>query len=133
MNIRLNMNTENETQKRIQEINTENIIIFIFLILIFLSLYANQLEKNFFLKHSEADKEKYYYIQIFVFFIVVIVNIYYIYLSYQEVISLTPEDSPKKRKYAHLSLIASVSALIAGLIILYIAITDTELDAEITL
>ena len=58
---------------------------------------------------------------------------YYFYQSYQDVISLTNKAYSKQKEYAKLDLIASGAALIAGLIYLYIAITDTNIDAEISL
>ena len=124
---------DNELRSRLQEIKNEDVILLIFIILIIITYIANQHERNYFVNRVESSKKIYYYLQIIVFLSVVIINLYYIALSYQEVTNLPPNSSYKRRKYANLSLTASLVALVAGLIILYIAITDTEIDAEITL
>ena len=58
---------------------------------------------------------------------------YYAYLGYLDLINLRDDESEKKREYTYLSFIASGAALIAAVIFLYIAITDTEIEAEISL
>lgn len=124
----------NEEQlERLKQIEIEDIIIGIFFILLILAYSANQAEKNYFIYGLEDDKRKYYYTQIFIFIVVVIVNIYYLNQSYKEMINTNKTINPQKAKYTYLSLIANIAVLIGGLIILYIAITDTDIDAEITL
>lgn len=123
----------NELEKRLKEIKIENIAFGIFIILIILAYYANDLEIDFFLNNNKNSQRKYYYTMIFIFSVVVIISAYYFYQAYQEIISIKNDGSLKKQKYANLDLIASGAALIAGLIYLYIAITDTEIEAEISL
>jgi len=124
---------DNELRERIKQIENENIVFGIFIFLIILSYIANKREINYFVNGSEEDKVTYYYIIVFVFVIVVIINIYYVYVSYKEVISLREQGYSKRKKYAELNLIASLVALVASSILLYIAVTDTELDAEVSL
>lgn len=124
---------DNEIRERLKEIETEDVILGIFIILIILTYLANQAEKRYFIAGEEEDKKTYYYTQIIVFLVATLVSIFYVVKSYQEVISLENYPSSKKKNYAHLSFISSIAALIASSIILYIAVTDTEIDAEITI
>ena len=95
--------------------------------------YANNREIDYFVNRNESSKKDYYYIMIFIFIIVVIISGYYFYHSYEKVIMIKDRVYSKEKEYAYLDLIANGSALIAGLIYLYIAITDTNIDAEISL
>ena len=124
---------DNELRKRLKEIEIEDIVLGIFVVVIILSYIANQIEKNYFINRNELDKKRYYYIQIIVFLIVVIVNIYYVVISYYELSSLSLYDSSKRKKYAYLDFVAGLFALVAVFIIFYIAITDKDIDAEISL
>ena len=123
----------NELESRLKEINNENIIFGIFIILVILSYIANDYEKRYFLNRLEKDKDRYRYIMIIVFIVVVIVNIYYVIGSYDEVKTLKYEGYSNRKKFGNLNFIASIVALIAGIILLYIAITDTDIEAEISL
>ena len=123
----------NELLNRIKEIKTENIFFGIFIVLIIIGYYANKREIDYFLTKDESAKKDYYYIMIIIFIIVVTISSYYFYQSYQEVIKLQNKTYSKEKEYANLELIASELALIAGIIYLYIAITDTNIETEISL
>ena len=124
---------DSELKKRINEINTENVVFLIFIILIIMSYVANSFEKKYFLYSDNSYKKIYYYIQVVIFFVVVSVNLYYVYISYLEVANLSRCSSYKKIKYAYLDYYASIFALIAGLILLYVAIVDVDIETEISL
>ena len=98
-----------------------------------MSYVANSFEKKYFLYSDNSYKKIYYYIQVVIFFVVVSVNLYYVYISYLEVANLSWCSSYKKIKYAYLDYYASIFALIAGLILLYVAIDDVDIDTEISL
>ena len=123
----------NELEKRLREINTEDMIFIVFIVIIILSYIANDYEKKYFINGDDNDRLRYYHIQIFVFFIVVIINIYYVLSSYKELVDLSCDVSYKKRKYAYLDLVAGIFALIATSIILYIVISDKDIEAEISI
>lgn len=124
---------DNETIKRIKEIEFEDRLFLIFIVIIVMSYIANDFEKKFFVYKDEDDKRNYYYLQIIIFLIIVVINIYYVLANLKEVNNLSWNDSYKKQKYAYLDLVASISALVATSIILYIAITDKDIESEITL
>ena len=124
---------DNDTIRRIKEIEFEDMVFVIFIVIIIMSYIANDFEKKYFVYKDEGDKESYYYLQIIIFLIIVVINIYYVLANLKEVSNLSCNDSYKRRKYAKLDLIASISALVATSIILYIAITDKDIESEITL
>lgn len=123
----------NELEKRLKEIKAENFVFVIFIIIIIMAYYANTKETDYFLNGNIKSKESYYYTMIIIFIIVVIISGFYFYQSYQEVTYLKKREYSKEKEYAYLDLIASGSALFAGLIYLYIAVTDTDITAEISL
>lgn len=124
---------DNETIKRIKEIEFEDMVFVIFIVIIIMSYIANDFEKKFFIYKDEEDRKTYYYLQIIIFLTIVVINVYYVLKSLKDVSTLSINDSYKRKKYAKLDLIASISALVATSIILYIAITDKDIEAEITL
>ena len=124
---------DNDTIRRIKEIEFEDMVFVIFIVIIIMSYIANDFEKKYFVYKDEGDKESYYYLQIIIFLIIVVINIYYVLANLKEVSNLSWNDSYKRRKYAKLDLIASISALVATSIILYIAISDKDIESEITL
>lgn len=121
----------NENSKRIKQINTENKIWIIYLGIIGLSLYANYFEKRYFLYNDLYAKKKYREILIFIFVILVIVYLYFFLDSYHEVENLTAYDSKKKKDLSKLSLFGSGLILLSGILFLYIAIVDTDINVEI--
>ena len=121
----------NENSRRIEQIKVENIVWIIYFFLIGLCLYANSLEKDYFLTGSLEKKESYRKITIFIFVVAVIIYLYFTYDNYEDYKSLGINDSIKKKRLTELSLFASSLVLISGLIFLYISIVDTELEIEL--
>lgn len=124
---------DNELYERLKLISIEDVILGIFIILVILSMIANKIERKALIDKDLVDMEKYYYLQIFIFGVVVIINIYFIFNSYSEIIHLKEEETDTKKKFAYLSFVASLAALLAGVILLYIAIVDKDLEAEMIL
>lgn len=120
-----------ETSKRLKQINTENFIWIIYFFLIGMCLYANHFEKKIFLNNDEYSKEKYRKMTIIIFIIAVIIYIYFFIDNYRDFKSLKQTDSIKKKKLNELSLLGSSLILISGLIFLYIAVVDINLDVEL--
>lgn len=121
----------NEKIETLRKIKAENIVWFIYIGLIALCLYGNKLEKNYVLYHDNYSKEKYREIIIIVFTIAVIVYLYFFFDNYKDVKNLKATDSKKKKDLNELSLLGSTLILLSGIIFLYIAIVDTEIDVEL--
>lgn len=124
---------DNEIKERLELIKIENFFLLVFIFIIILSYIANDFEKSYFENGSIEDRDNYRNIQVFIFFIVVLINIYYVIISYDEFVKLKDVDYSNRKMYSKLSLIASLAALVASSIILYIAITDRDIDTEISL
>ena len=115
--------------KRIKQINTENKIWLIYLIIIAFSFYSNYLEKDYFLNNNLESKEKYRKINITIFTVITIV---YLYFEKEAWDSLKEKNKNKKLKqYDTLAFIASSMILLSGIIFLYIAIDDKNIEEEI--
>lgn len=121
----------NEKEEILKKIKTENYVWIIYFILIGLCLYGNTFEKNYVLYNDQKSKETYRKITIFIFAVALIIYLYFLFDNYKDVKNLKPTDSKRKKDLNELSLLGSTLILIAGLIFIYIAIVDTELDVEL--
>ena len=120
-----------EIENKLKQINIEDKIWIIYLGIIFLSYYSNYLEKNYYLYNDNSFKESYRKIIIFIFSILVIVYFYFLKSSIDDINNLKPNDSKKKKNLIYLSFIASLLITISGLIFLYIALTDEDINVEL--
>ena len=120
-----------ELEERVRAIRQENFVWIIYLVVIGISYYANKLEIDYFKTNNEESAKWYRYLEILVFSIVTIIYLYFTIKDYMEVMSLSDDDSYNKKKYAYLSLISDVAVLFAAGILLYIAIDDRNIEAEI--
>ena len=120
-----------ELNNKLKEIEIENNIWIIYIGIIILSWYSNSLEKQYFINNDLIAKEKYRKIIILIFSILVIVYIYFFKGSLDDIYELKPTDSRNKIKLTRLSALASLLIVISGLIFLYIAYTDQDLNVEI--
>ncbi len=121
----------NEKLERLKDIKIEDEIWLLYLVIIGLSYWSNEFEKKYFLYNDQQAKETYRLMTITIFAIVTLVYYYFAKDGYQNIKSLKPWDNKKKATLTNLNFIASSLVLIAGIIFLYIAIVDTDLDVEI--
>lgn len=121
----------NENFNRLEDIKIENNIWLLYLVIIGISFIANEYEKKYFLYNDQKAKEIYRILTIIIFATVTIVYLYFAKDSYDNVKNLKAWDDKRKVNLTKLNSLASNLILIAGLIFLYIAIVDTELDVEI--
>lgn len=115
--------------KRINQIQTENKIWFLYLFLIFLSLKANSFEIDYFKTNNQSSKETYRQMNLIVFIVLIFV---YAYFEEDAIESFFEKDKSKeKEKYDALILVASTLVFISGFIFLYIILSDENLEEEI--
>ena len=124
------MNYDNLNYK-LRQLNIEDNIWIIYIGIIILSWYANSLEKKYFIYNDSVSKNKYRKVMIFIFTILLFVYFYFLKGSYEDYKNISSNDSCKKQNLVILSFIASLLIFISGLIFLYIAYKDQELDVEI--
>lgn len=119
----------NNNYNRLKQIEIENKVWIIYFFLIGLCLYGNSFEKKYFLYGNNYDKEKYRKITIFIFSIAVIIYFYFFIDSYKDM--KNNNYNIKSKSYSELSFLGSTLILISGLIFLYLAVADTDLDIEL--
>ena len=116
---------------RLQDIRIENYIWVMYIIIIFISWYANSKEKKFILYNDEVSRREYQNLLVLIFSILLIIYYYFTKSSYDDLNELTINDSNKKIILTYASFIASLLILISGMIFLTIAIMDEEIDVEL--
>ena len=119
-----------EIEDRLKEIKIENFIWLIYLGIIGLSYYSNYLEKEYFVNNSIKSKDKYREVLIIIFSILLVVYIYFFYDSYSSLKDLNKYPKEKQNKII-LSCLGSTFILLSGIIFLYLAYIDEDLDVEL--
>lgn len=122
---------EDKLYKKLKEIKTEDFIWIIYIGIIFLSWYANDLEKNFFIFKNEESKNKYRHVMILIFSVLVIIYLYFLKDSWDSFKNIDKVNNKKTKELITLSFIASLLIFISGIIFLYIAFKDENLDVEL--
>lgn len=118
-------------ENKLKQLKIENFIWVIYIGIIVMSWYANHLEKNYFLYNNLDSKEQYRKVMILIFSILLVVYLYFLKDSCDDIKNINDGDSDKKKGLILLSFIASLLIVISGLIFLYIAYQDEELDVEL--
>lgn len=121
----------NSKLDRLQDIRIENYIWVMYIIIIFISWYANSKEKKFILYNDEVSRREYQNLLVLIFSILLIIYYYFTKSSYDDLNELTINDSNKKIILTYASFIASLLIFISGMIFLTIAIMDEEIDVEL--
>jgi len=121
----------NDISKKLEQLKIEDFIWIIYIGIIILSWYANNLERNYFVYKDEISKNKYRKIMIFIFTILVIIYLYFLKDSYEDLKNINEYDSKRKKDLLYLSFIASLLIFISGIIFLYILTKDESIDVEI--
>ena len=116
---------------KLNDIHTENIVWFIYIGIIILSYYANSKETKYLLFDDEESKKEYQDLLILIFSILVIVYYHFAKSSYNDYKKLDDNVSNDVKKLQLASFIGSLFVLISGIIFLYIAICDENIDVEI--
>jgi hypothetical protein len=120
-----------EVEDKLRQIKIEDFIWVIYIGIIALSYYSNYLERKYYVCNDLNSKNKYRSIMILIFSILIIVYFYFLNDSYNSIKNLDDCDTEKKKRLVYLSFLASLLIFISGLIFLYIAISDTDLNVEL--
>ena len=121
----------NDVSNRLKEIKIENYIWIIYLGIIFLSYYSNSLEKDYLLNNNYISRETYRYIMIIIFTILVLVYLYFLVDSYNGIKNIDINNMDETDRLSLLSFIGSLLVFISGIIFLYIAINDKDINVEL--
>ena len=117
--------------EKLKQLKIEDFIWLIYIGIIFLSWYSNSLERNFFVNNDLESKEKYREIIIIIFIILVVVYSYFLKDSYDSLKNITIDTDEETKYLLYLSFIASMFIFISGILFLYIAINDKDLNVEL--
>ena len=120
-----------DLKEKLNELKIEDYIWLIYIGIIFFSWYSNSLERKYFIFKDEESKRKYRTIMIVIFSILIVVYLYFLKDSYSSLKKINPFDPKKKKDLVFLSFFASLLIFISGLIFLYIAINDEDLNVEL--
>ena len=124
------MNNE-DLNKRLKQLRIEDFIWIIYIGIIFMSWYSNYFERKYFIYNDLESKEKYRKVITGIFVVLVIIYTYFCKDSYDDLKNLKPYDSKEKKHLTLLSFIASLLIVISGIIYLFIAIKDEDVNVEI--
>jgi len=120
-----------ELEKKLKELKIEDFIWVIYIGIIYASWYANHLERNYFLYNDQESKKKYRQIMITIFSILIIIYYYFVQDSVEDIKNIRPSDSPQKKELLTLSLVGSLLIITSGIIFLYIALKDEDIEVEL--
>ena len=120
-----------EINNKLRELDIEDIIWVIYIGIIILSWYSNSLERKYYINNDHISKEKYRKIMILIFSVLIIVYLYFFKSSYDDIKNIKINTKKKEEYLLYLSFIASLLILISGIIFLYIAILDEDLNVEL--
>lgn len=117
--------------KRLKELKIEDYIWILYIGIILASLYSNVFERKYFLYNDLDAKKKYRNITIVIFIILTLVYTYFLKGSFDDYKNLKNTDSKEYKNLVTLSFIGSLLIFISGIIFLYIAIKDENIDVEV--
>ena len=123
--------SNSELMNKLKELKIEDSIWVIYIGIILLSWYSNDLERKYFLNKDYNSKEEYRKIIILIFSVLVVVYLYFVKDSFEGIKNIKPTDTSKKKELTSLSFIGSLLISVSGFIFLYIAIMDYDIDVEI--
>ena len=118
-------------QEKLKELKIEEFIWILYIGIIILSFYSNSLERKYYIYNDQVSKDKYREVMIIIFSILIVVYYYFLKDSYDEYKNLKENDSIEKQQLVTLSFVASLLIFISGIIFLYIAFKDQNMDVEL--
>lgn len=121
----------NELKEKLDELKTEDYIWLLYIGIIIISWYSNNVERKYFITGDLKSKEKYQRLMVLIFTILLVVYFYFTKSSYDDILKLKQSDSKSKKDLTYLSFLGSFLILISSIIFLYIALKDENLDVEL--
>ena len=123
--------SKEELENKLKQLDIEDFIWLIYIGIIIMSWYSNQLERNYFLYKDLKSKDSYRKTLIFIFAVLIVIYFYFFKGSYDDIKNLKSYDTEKKKNLTNLSFLGSLLILLSGFVFLYIAIMDEEIDVEL--
>lgn len=120
-----------ELNRKLKQLKVEDFIWIIYIGIIFMSWYANSIERKYFIYNDIQSREKYRKIMVLIFSILIVIYLYFLKDSYEDVKNIKTYDSDEKKNLIYLSFIGSLLIAISGFIFIYIVFMDEEINVEI--
>ena len=117
--------------EKLKQLQIEDFIWVIYIGIIILSWISNSFERDYFVNNNIKSRDTYRNILIIIFAILIIVYIYFLKESIDDIRNLKPSDSEQKKVFVYLSALGSFLILVSGIIFLFIAIADENIDVEL--
>jgi uncharacterized membrane protein YidH (DUF202 family) len=111
-------------EERLKELDIEDFIWIIYIGIIILSFYANNVERKYFIYNDNEAKVEYRLIMFIIFSILIIVYGYSVIESYKT-------RNRGNKTFQSMILIASILIFISGILYLIIIIYDEDIETEI--
>ena len=118
-------------EERLKKLEIEEVIWLVLIIIILLSFIANVFERDYLIYQNEESKGRYRELMIIIFGGALITYSYYFIDSIKDLQRIKISDSKGKKEAIYLSFISSLFIVLAGIILLYIAYTDYDIDTEL--
>lgn len=118
-----------EINNKIKEIKIENIVIYIYFILLIVYLYANKVEINYLYFKNELDKEKYKNLLYIFFGISLIISLLFAINNIKELYEY--EENIEVYKLKELSALSGILIVITTIIYIYIIYKDKDINLEV--
>ncbi len=119
-----------ELVDRLKKLEIEEVIWLILIGIIALSFYANEVERDYLIYQNEESKKEYQCLLVLIFGIALCTYLYYFLDSIKDIANIDSYRDEKK-KYVYLSFFSSLFIVLAGIILLYIALSDEEIETEL--
>ena len=116
---------------KLDTIRIENLVIFIYFILLLIYLYANQIEVNYIKYQNVIDKENYRILIFIVFLISFIISLLFTISNLNDLYEY--EENSEVRKLKLLSFFAGIFIVIATGIYIYIINNNDNINLEVSL
>ena len=117
-------------EDKLKALKIEDFIWFIYIGIIFLSFYSNNLERKYYINSDNKAKDEYRKIIILIFTILIFVYGYFLKSSFSDLKNIDKYEPEKQHLFIG-AFIASLLIFIAGILFLIIAILDEDLDVEL--
>ena len=123
--------SDEELRRKLKQLKIEDFVWVIYIGIIAISWYANDLERKYFIYNDLKSKEEYRSLLMLIFSILIVVYLYFLKDSYDDLRNLSESDSDEKKFLTLLSFIASLLIAISGFIFLYIVFKDKDINIEL--
>lgn len=116
---------------QLQRIDTEDFIWVIYFFIALAAIISDTYEKQFLINKDLKSQKKFKTINITIFIVALFIYVYFVFINYQDVKALKRDASKKEVLNQHLSLVAALLFLVAGVINLYVELTGDAPDVEL--